>query len=959
MRVEARLHGMNWGSGSNIYIFQAGGLNARFNGGSGLVNRIFVESLDTVSNPYGNCSINLGSSPSTDLIVRVDRDVSGLQIRGEAFDVQTGLQIGDTCNYTITSLASSGAIQGNGILVPYPQGSPLLGNMAYLRWFNSSVPGGTPAPIAVASPATIADYEFQNSLADTSGNSQTLSGATVTYVNTPVYNPSCVPGVQQVLKVGAAMHLDGSASQPLDGGLTLTYAWSYFTGSDGVNQSPSISGGTTATPTASNMNLFGSANFQLIVTDGSASSSTCRIHNGMVMTQGSGNIIDLTGEGLSSTQQQLVGPLIMYGHNTWPWADTNHKLEGDLQTANINANYTPFWRTPMAGTISVTSGSTIITGTGTNLLAPCNGGLLPLGIDNGPKIILIYPGTDGRTHYLNGINVGCIDATHLQFNMPKGGPYPATITSPSVLPTCSPTCTGWGWQWGYAIEGSDPDIQPNSQYGNWIYAAAPGNYYDNVKMFYALYLRTGIDTYQKSFHDLADEWWEFPVMDQGYACDPAGSSCWAPVAYRSMSINGIVLRALEQGPSSPIWPGMWIADTLAAASMALLPAVPTGPDGRESGYAMSILAYCALADPDSGHRTTCKGNIQSALSTWASFRKTTSGSPASWPAVYFSNQVSATQATSVTSQGGQGSACVINGSTTVTGTGTAWSNVLHNDITNFNIWFFGGTPANLPATNAAGDAVSYGIVSVNPGAQTMVLNSAYAGTSGCTGTSGSNKGFLVGYYLGATTPDPTGGFVGWGIQPYQQGILGAAFGWAAMAMADGGFDLSAATTYRGYLHDTVMWQINNGFNPAYGGLYAGSEYIGCIPPISAGNAACNPGGYTGSRTLSLDIMRAFAMDYQNSANTTVRTGADLLMSQMFSKPGTGGPNPDGFYLSDYDYPNGTFVSGPPPTGTAPKWAGQLCGFEEACDMWPAVRIQSGGGGSRVAGPVRSVGVVRQ
>jgi hypothetical protein len=126
-------------------------------------------------------------------------------------------------------------------------------------------------------------------------------------------------------------------------------------------------------------------------------------------------------------------------------------------------------------------------------------------------------------------------------------------------------------------------------------------------------------------------------------------------------------------------------------------------------------------------------------------------------------------------------------------------------------------------------------------------------------------------------------------------------------------------------------------DPFQGGAYYGSMFVGCVPPIATTNVACNSGSPSQTRTVSLDVMRALSMGYQNTGNPMIKATADLFMSQMFSKPGTGGPNPDGFYISDFDAPGG-FTSGAPPLGSAPKWAGQLCGFEEACDMWPAVRI---------------------
>ena len=56
-------------------------------------------------------------------------------------------------------------------------------------------------------------------------------------------------------------------------------------------------------------------------------------------------VINLTGEGLDLTSQKFLGPLIMDGANTWPWADTIHTQEANLQIGNLATYYTPFWTT--------------------------------------------------------------------------------------------------------------------------------------------------------------------------------------------------------------------------------------------------------------------------------------------------------------------------------------------------------------------------------------------------------------------------------------------------------------------------------------------------------------------------------------------------------------------------------------------------------------------------------------
>jgi hypothetical protein len=178
--------------------------------------------------------------------------------------------------------------------------------------------------------------------------------------------------------------------------------------------------------------------------------------------------------------------------------------------------------------------------------------------------------------------------------------------------------------------------------------------------------------------------------------------------------------------------------------------------------------------------------------------------------------------------------------------------------------------------------------------------------------------------------------------PYMDGLLGIAFDLAAKA------DPSDASTFNTLLDDAVQWLISYGITPDNGGLYNGSLFVGCIPPIfntTTGPAAqcygtangpfSGPTSPSQNRTLSMEVIKALARDYAAFGSAAVKATADLLMSQAFSKPGTGGPNPDGFYISDYDV-GGGFVNGLPPLGSAPKWMGEGWGWAEPV-IWSAVR----------------------
>jgi hypothetical protein len=101
---------------------------------------------------------------------------------------------------------------------------------------------------------------------------------------------------------------------------------------------------------------------------------------------------------------------------------------------------------------------------------------------------------------------------------------------------------------------------------------------------------------------------------------------------------------------------------------------------------------------------------------------------------------------------------------------------------------------------------------------------------------------------------------------------------------------------------------------------------------------CYPAGASASqlRTLSAETIRALSAAYKHSPSANLKGDLDQLISQMYSKPGTGGLNPDGQYVNDLDDITGSYLIGTPPLGTAPKWFGEFFGFPNTGD-WAASR----------------------
>ena len=502
------------------------------------------------------------------------------------------------------------------------------------RSWSVAVPVGTACTSSgVMGCAGLGDWEFDTSHGtpnDYSGLSGQNFGAGLTYANTPVYDPNCDAGPSQSVKVGQTITENWTNSTPLDGGTTLAFMAVIVAGSDGVNRG-SLANSTTSTPTLSGLTTFGSANVQVTCTDSSTNSSVAVNHSGAEISNSQG-VIDLTAEGLDATSQKLIGPLIALGANPYPFADSTQIYTANQQIDNLANFYTDYWKTSLGMRVDLQTGSNTFTVASGGEASWRGVAQTPL---NSAVFIWQYAGTDALTHYTYFNIVSCNSATSITVSFNNNPNYPASPNTP--WPTCSSPCTGagYGWTWGFS-DSTNPyfpcNVAPQCQWAVWTYNQAPGNYYDNVKSFEALYWRSGIDTYYSAWTGLADDWWAFPVMDQGYNCYSGISTSpnvlcmgtttkrlaglrWAGAAWRSMALTGVYLRALNEGPSSPKWAGLRVVAQLADYYMNNESAVaaPFGIDAREYGYAQSTLAMCALTDPNSLYVGYCKAATKATL----------------------------------------------------------------------------------------------------------------------------------------------------------------------------------------------------------------------------------------------------------------------------------------------------------------------------------------------------------
>jgi len=802
----------------------------------------------------------------SDVLVRMQRDVANTQYTLEV------------CN-----AGGGGCLSGTAPIISYGPSSwgnrsmalSAGGKIAFLRWFSGVVPVGSPIGASGVA-GDLGDWEFDGNLLDSSGHGLNFSGNSVSYSATPSYPPACNAGTQQTFRAGYPANLDGTGSYPLDGGASLSYVWQLVSGPPGLSWVTRNA----ARPQIKGL-VFGSYVFQLTVTDGSNQSSTCTVKDGAVATDD--NNIVITNNPPVDT---LLGPMVRYGANPWPWYDSRHAQAAANQIAAMNTYYPAWWDVAGPGTVTATNNSTTFVGSGTTFTTTfCQGPANPAVAQAGyPVIAVWHPLGAGTGRRMFGV-VSCTDDTHLTVDNAWNNDGKTPAASGLAYAADNHYATIWGW--GQTL--------------------ATANYYDNVAAYYALYYRSGIDDYLTAARELADRFWESPPVDQGV--HPS------PYAYtgRAVSVMGLVLRALDGRPD------MWAAPAGAAYGglhtiwddylWYLNVADPLwGPglwDTRECAYHLAMASYCALFDTDPTYQSKCQTAIVNSFpAVWTPFKFP----DGSWPQLYPSiASWTTTPATSVT---------LANGSATVTGVGTSWTSGSFPAGT--LIWFT-NSPSPAPPNNAAGDPVSYTVTSVNSAHQ-LTLSSPYRGTTG-------SHGWEISAYNA----------LGWNSEPFMIGILSAAFDLAAKAVAN--VNPATASLAHSYNVASANWIKNYSYWPATKGLYYFVNGVNCQPPIADANTLCTGGNNAGqARTLSGEALRGLDAAYAYSQDPSLGAFNDTLYNAMWARPTTcpAGSTlcvPDGYYIDPMD--DGQYmISGSPPPD---KWFGYFFGFS-AQSSWPGFRV---------------------
>lgn len=843
MRVHSRapIHGANHG-----YIFTAPGTT--------------ISNLASTTKDIG-CTISGGvfylrpTSLPDDFTIRLQKDAATQTTSCEIWNTETRVRV-----------AYASATGRN--LAPTAGGNWQMGSayndssIGFVRVYSTTVPLDSPPPMVVG--GDMLRLEFNDNGRDSSGNGRDVNwsaGGAPQFTDSPVYPAFCSAGQTKVFRAGEPITLDGSASATSDEELPRQYLWQPESVPEASRLRWSSHTAAEATVTGT---TFGTHAFKLQITDASGQTATCSVKHGVVAYDDDGVVILRDTTPAERLRNKILGKMIAYGRNPWAWEHDRHQKLADFFGQQVKTGNRPgglpgelsdWWNTPDDGTVTLTTGSKTVIGNGTNFLGDaCNEDGTPKynGSAGGNALVIWYPdpavpGRIGRTikNY-----VSCQSDTEL------------TLES----------------AYNHNLGGLTYTLARN-RVGFWINGSTNFNYYDNVLAYYAMYYRSGIDTYLEYARALADRWWQSPFFDEGRNLGNYAQP-------RMTSLTGIALRALERDDPD-MWRGLrlvWDAyrNTMTKPLGTIFPG-----DIREDGYRFLFVAHCALIDPDTAHAQQCKNSIEAAFANLWMPNRVNDPSHVLYRvwggAGYYSlGQVYSWDAAS--SNGG-GVVTVTQGSDIVVGTGTNWTPQLFGNAAR-SFWVASARVSGFGQV-AAGDREVYKVAEVID-ATHLRLDRPYHYPGLENGQSRTLSTWAHGQYMG------------FGTQPFMLGIDAQAF-----LM---GYQATGNTAMRDAATDIADWLVDYGIDYNTTGVYYARgfpachepEPVGLTPHLIAGTPGCSYNtddyGKFAARFQIGELTNALSAAYEATESERYKIAMDLLYNAAFAKPGW--PRPPGFGPSD-------------------------------------------------------------
>lgn len=847
-RIEFRLHDCTAPGQAYTYILNlAGQIGVRLlPGGNLIVN-------DDGDKFNGATGVVLSIAGRADFSARLQRDVARKLFTLELWNADgTNYALQTLSIDTVNSTSWAGLVK-----IGDPQGFGGAASLAFLRWYSTLLPTGSPAPRG-GSPGDLADWEFESAGADQGVNGLNLSyNSAPTYQGTPSYPPVADGGPVRTVRAGYPVVLDATNSYSFADDPGLTFAWQQMSGpTTAIWDDPTL-----AQATVTGL-VFGTYVFRLTVTDANGQPASKDIKLGVVATDVNGVVV-VGDPGVDF----VLGPMMRWGLSPWPWQDITQRKDADYLASPEKLLPVP-GLTPVPGAVTVTNGSNTIAcdpGSGCDFGAQFSCG------PNGDWIVLHYV-VDGQAPHTGLRPFRAVACTPTQMTLDRN--YDASAGSESGV-----------------VYGKTTD----AELGFWYGSADNVNYYDVVLAHYNLYYRTGLDDYLKLARTLADRWYIQPWFDEGRAgLDP-----------RRSAVAGLILRALDGRPE--MWPNLRAyIDKL--TPVWLRANDPVVFDVRDQGYIQLWNALMAAVDPDDASRQRYLNTaLNFVLSFWQrtqypdgshrveiqSYRigtadvtagsKQVIGHGTGWntgmtdkyvqfggdSTYYLFTAADATHATldrpyagptkagnsyvifqyRFTQGYGAGAVTVTQGSAAVTGTNTAWVMGLND-------------PAGLPF-QVTGDSDTYNLTVID--ATHGTLDRPYAKPTK------ASTGYVITEHVS---------FSGFGDSPFMQGLLDSALVKTHLATNDPAvFDV---------LKKSVDNVIGAGVNPAQRGLYYARHYYECNEPNPQTSPSCAYSGATDARDLNSSVLHAIGYLYAVTGETSYLDAGDNLAGAAFGG-GMGGP----------------------------------------------------------------------
>lgn len=515
-------------------------------------------------------TVDLSITGRTDILVRVRRDYANLLFTVEMWD-------GDGSNYATGSYAISSSPATHSLSSPVGigsyDGSQLFCTpctIDFFRWGTtlSSIAANPPQDIAAAT--SLVSFEFEGNLTNSSGTvTGTLSTGSATYSTSPTYPPVLSIGGTRTIRAGEATAFTAAASfSPNGNGQFASWFWTCV----GVTSTSvcEFSDRTSETPTIV-MPTAGQYSVRLTGIDSSGEQSVLDTTIGAVATDSVSRVITNT----SAADQTFRGPAVRQGASPWSWFDDTYLAVSAAACADIP----PLpGSTLRAGTVAVTDGSAVITGTGTSFTS--------LGLSEGDVIVIYYATGHQRA---KRITLAGMTATNLVMT------------------------DAWAAGVG-AVTGASFGTTTYALSSEWTSAQTGWNYYDAVYALYQQYYRSGITEYLTCARDLADKFWAY-TLDSGNICN-TGTDCQPN---RNQGLSGMMMRANDGVPS--MWIGIANLATIDYTGWLSIqygePVCGNGlycmNDPRESAYAFRFLVDIATVGPDAPTRATFLGYANAAF----------------------------------------------------------------------------------------------------------------------------------------------------------------------------------------------------------------------------------------------------------------------------------------------------------------------------------------------------------